>query len=266
MQTIIWAFCSMLLFLLIISFSPLGFTYKGNFFISLIGFLLALGGIAAVTSLPLWEIALMLAVLIFLLAYFMDRRVGAVIYKESHVFREELNDEFETSISHNSFELVKDDSLIDSGVSKTVLPTFIDDGSNSALSLVSVKSEFNQELDKVGEIVEEDISFLIDRNIDSEVVKHIELAPVNAYLSDIENLLAVDDLGEITVNLDNNSLEEIADMSSNNVEDSLPNNTNDKELEPLDDSIFDFLFAAEEANVGLNEIKEETKEKITVGK
>lgn len=217
MQIIIWAFCSMLVLMLIISFLPLGFTFKGKLLISIIGFVLALGGLAAVTTFPMWQTAMMIAVLIFFSAYFMDRRVGFVLYRDSLLQEDELEDELELPISHNQLLVAKENNLLYSVGKEIALPSY----------------------SKVGE-------------------QDIELKPSIDYLSEFESLLVVEDADVVKV--DNDSIEGIVDIPTNNTEDTFSNNISDDELEPLDDSTFDFLFAPKEVAVGLKDDIEKTKE------
>jgi hypothetical protein len=262
MLTIIWAFSSMLVLMLIISFLPIGFTLKAKLFISLVGFVLALGGLAATSSFPLWQTALMLAVLIFISAYFMDRRVGALLYKGIPAFGDVVLDEVETPLFHNPIAIEKEDNLVNLAEAEIVFPTFNIKNSITESSLVSSQPEFIPEMEKDKEIVDEDISYLIDRISESEFVDlNIESEPVTDYLSEIESLLEVEKTAK---NSNNNWPENIAGLPTNKAEDSLPKDMNEDKIEPLDDKTFDFLFAAKEVAGGLNGDEDETKEKVAM--
>lgn len=115
MLTILWAFGSMLVLMLIISFLPLGYTKKGEIIIVLTGLLIALGGIAAVTSFPLWQTLLMILALSFFAAYFMDSRIGKTIYEvKAEIGAENEIDEFDSVFAMNSqIENTSDIELMD---------------------------------------------------------------------------------------------------------------------------------------------------------
>src|SRR4051794_4734269 len=110
MQTIIWAIGSMVVLLLIISFLPLGYTFKGKFFVVVASFILSLGGLAAVSTFPLWQTALLLLALIFFVAYFMNNRMGTLLFRENPVFAEVVDDEFE---NHETITKVESLNVVD---------------------------------------------------------------------------------------------------------------------------------------------------------
>lgn len=97
MQSIIWAFGSMIVLLGIISFLPIGLTVKGKMIVCIAGFVLSIGGLAATSTFPLWSIFLMLLVITFLTAYLLDSRMRKVIYFEKGSFKEESFQDLELS-------------------------------------------------------------------------------------------------------------------------------------------------------------------------
>jgi hypothetical protein len=235
MQSIIWAFGSMLVLLLIISVLPLGFTVKGKLSIVVVSFVLALGGLAAVLAVPLWQTALMLAALTFFTAYFMDKRMGALLFIEIPSFVEEVNDEYEIPApvskidkenNNNSLEL-QELGIIDPLISMT------------GDSRIFMQPSKEQATDNEMNLQDEDISFLLERDSENDVEQKEELVPENNFLSEIESLLAA----------------EIDDE-----ENSDDHNDTNKFL-PLDDSSIDFLDESIKVAIGQDDGLEEEKKK-----
>ncbi|WP_066063784.1 hypothetical protein [Neobacillus soli] len=256
MQTIIWAIGSMAVLMLIISFLSLGYTLKGKLFVVLASFILSLGGLASVSIFPLWQTALMLFALIIFVAYFMNNRMGTLILKEDFAFEEVFEDEIESAEpvydieSLENVNLVKiDEELADASYIN------LDSSSDENQSLMIADSE--EIIDNETEVIDEDISFLLERNTDLEVNEQIEETTLDkGYLSDIESLLEIESEEKAEGNQED-MLEEIQVLSSTEVN------------EPLDDSLFDFLLAqkevaAERDDGTLEEI--ETKKKVVLQK
>lgn len=80
MQSIIWAFGSMVVLIGIMSFLPIGLTIKGKVIVGIAGLVLSLGGLAATSTIPLWSTFLILFVITFFTAYLIDSRMRKVIY------------------------------------------------------------------------------------------------------------------------------------------------------------------------------------------
>jgi hypothetical protein len=95
MQTLILAAGALLIIFLITLALPLGFTMKGKVLISLVSFILALGGIAAVTVVELWQAGLMLLALVLISAYFIDKKLNAMMYQKTMSFDDEDEEELE---------------------------------------------------------------------------------------------------------------------------------------------------------------------------
>jgi hypothetical protein len=156
MLPIIWTSGSVLVLILIISFLPLGFTLKGKFFIVLASFVLALGGLAAVSSFPLWETALMLIALIFFTAYFMDNRIGALLFKEIPSFENEQTNEIEIPVDQSKIDIKKNNNSLELTELELVEP-----------AAIKLKDNYQPLVQKVTEeVFDEDISFL--ERIDEE--------------------------------------------------------------------------------------------------
>lgn len=200
MQPIFWAFGSMIILILFSTFLPLGFTLKGKAIIILASFVLGIGGLGANSSFPFWETSLMITVLIFLTAYFMNRYIGTAMFKEIPSFEEELID-FENKLQ------------------------------------------------------DDDISFLLERELEGEVTKQMkEIATENAYLSDIETLLVK--ASEVRTKDQNDQLEEIDDISTIYSVKKDSNHNHPGESDLIEDPLFDFLLASREVAVGQEDMDE----------
>jgi hypothetical protein len=177
MLTVIWVIGSMLLMLLIHFLLPLGYTTKGKFVVVISSGLLALGGLAAVSIIPLWQTLLILLVLSFFAAYIMDSRLGKLMYKTKVQFIEE-ND---IPDSDSSFMLTKQ-SEATSDIELMDL---------SELEITASTSVMKQDEDTFSaDSLDEDISFLQDREIESDSEEDLEAGELEVgYLSDIESLL-----------------------------------------------------------------------------
>lgn len=258
MQSIIWTFGSMLVLMLIISFLPLGFTIKGKFFVILTSFMLALGGIAAIASFPLWETAIMLVLLIFFAAYFMYKRIGAQLYKVNSTFEEKLLVELDTHETNSNIDKTEDNYSIELTELKTVEAPITDS------IQPYVKQAIEQLIDN-----NDDIYFLLERNSENEVTeqKGLESDQEIGYLSDIESLLD-EEVTKMDDQKKSNWLEEIDGFPSLNDLEKLHVETVPDEIELLEDSPFDFLIAAKEVAADkANAIEEiETGKRLTLQK
>ncbi|MFS0775786.1 hypothetical protein ABC255_07250 [Neobacillus sp. 3P2-tot-E-2] len=187
MQTVIWAFGSMLVFLLIFSVIPLSYTLKGKVIVGITGFVLALVGNAAAASFPIWLTFLMMAALAFFASFITENRFATVLYKNGdHYHFEEGN--FKTDSLPISNIKVEDNSdiesldLIELGV---LTPT---PSQSENLKTQASPSYMGKEI--APEFDEEDISFLQVRGAEEEVVEVIEELNIDGgYLSEIESLL-----------------------------------------------------------------------------
>jgi hypothetical protein len=263
MQIFFWALGSMFVLMLIISFLQLGLTFKGKLLLVIISFLLALGGVAAVASFPLWETTLLMGILCFFIAYFMDNRIGKLLHKAN------LANEEAIEIMVDRMETVKNVDLLQLN---DELPTILD---SSLVNLEKVtKIEVKQpesprveDKELLGnlEIVDDDISFLLERNPENDVETQIkESEPEIDYLSDLESLLVFEE--EKAEDVDD-LLEEIPNLTAKVFH---PKITGQfvKEEDTIDDSLFDFLLAPKEVASGKEDILKEIKpiEKISLQK
>lgn len=253
MIPIIWAFSSMIFLLLIIFVIPLGFTVKGKLFAVLASFLLGLGGLIASLSFPLWETALMLIALIFFTAYFMDNRIGSLLFKEFPSNEEKLPKEFISD--HSDFQMVTKkipDSFDHTDVNsiKDPLSNLID--GSDLLTMRGLEKVIENE----NNLQDDDISFLLVRNLEEKVENQIgkKIEPEIGYLSDIESLLVEASNEKIKDQID--ILEEINRPTiihgKNDVE---PHVSDEDSL--MKDSTFDFLLAPKEVAVSKEDVLEE---------
>jgi hypothetical protein len=176
MLTVIWVLGSMLMMLLIHFLLPLGYTTKGKFVVVVSSGLLALGGLAAVSIIPLWQTLLILLVLSFFAAFIMDSRLGKFMYKT----KEQIIEENDIPDSDSSLKLIKQ-SAASSDIELMEL---------SELEITVSTSVIKQDEDTFfAESLDEDISFLQDREIESEPEDLEDGELEVGYLSDIESLL-----------------------------------------------------------------------------
>jgi hypothetical protein len=176
MQTIIWAFGSSLVLMLIISFLPLGFTLKGKLFVVLAGFVLALGGLAATTSFPIGAIVLMLLVLAFFVAYMIDSRMGSLVYAEQDKAGEVVYEDTEQPLGTKQSENHELEDM-----------EFQLEKSEVSFNFVATPSSKEEKNDFD---LDEDIAFLQERETKVEFEPVIVDPQVEvSYLSDIESML-----------------------------------------------------------------------------
>jgi hypothetical protein len=186
MVSLLWAFGSMLAIMLIISFLPLGFTKKGKIIIASVGFVLALGGLAAVSTFPVWATLVLLLVLSFFAAYIMDSRLSSSLYTLK-LQAEEVATE-KNSMSYTNLQQPLPDELDFLDLSATQLaPAMEKAEDNLEIKVATISLEKEDTL----EILDDEISFLQDRNADHEIIEEqrenetVELG----YLSEIETML-----------------------------------------------------------------------------
>ncbi|WML59566.1 hypothetical protein [Neobacillus sp. PS2-9] len=187
MTSMVWALCSMLVFFLILAFLPLGLTIKGKLFLAVTSFLFALGGLAAVVSFPLWQTALMLVALVFFAAYFFEKRLGTVVFKDTPVFEEKWTDELINPVLNSKLDLSQSDTSFELTELRQTEESLV----LNSTPLVS-SSQVSEQGQQRNSLPEEDISFLLERDIEKSVDEQQELDEPKVevtYLSDIESLL-----------------------------------------------------------------------------
>ncbi|OLS41522.1 hypothetical protein [Bacillus sp. MRMR6] len=188
MVSLFWAFGSMLTVMLIISFLPLGITVKGKLTVVFVGFVLALGGLAAVSTFSVWAALVLLLVLSFFAAYIMDSRLSASLYTLKLQAEDVVTET--NSVSYADTQQAMSDELDFLDLSEVQMaPTLEEAEGNLDIEVAALSLEKEDTL----EIIDDEISFLQDRNVDQDIIveEHIkEEEPLETgYLSEIENML-----------------------------------------------------------------------------
>jgi hypothetical protein len=259
MQTIIWAVGATLVILLILSISPFGFTIRGKFIMALTCFIISLGGLISVSSFSLWQIALMLVVLVFFSAYFLDKRLGTYIYKINSPIREVEEEHGNPDPGNNLDNVLNGNINGDLSLPEASLKKNIEKESIFDTRQTPGRTTIEKSADNGSELFDEEIAFLLERNIESEVSKQTEdKKPIIDNLKD-NGLLESESETDYE-----NLLSEIQLPSPIVIEKILPKQIVDGE-ETLEDSFFDFLLAQNEvARLDEEELVEiRTKEKVT---
>lgn len=203
MQSFLWAIGSLLILVPIIYLLPLGITLRGKWLVIIISFILGLMGLLAKTIFPLWKIILMLLLLMGIVVYFIEKKLGTVLFlsetpnpkdeKEIDSYEEEIEDweisekpgeKFSTKeelevLPENDLEISKDDSYI-----KPII-----EPASPVVASTSLEKENEQLVDW-----DEDISFIQDRNqlfeVKDDVIEEIDLTPQEeTYMADFEELM-----------------------------------------------------------------------------
>jgi hypothetical protein len=239
MQTIIWAFGAMLLLLLIVSFLPLNFNLKGKFTVVLSAFVIALGGLVAVTLVPIWQTFLILIVLTFFTSYILDSRLGNGLYKVLATEEDFIDDESDLPFSNHKPEKKSEFDLLELDEIDAVIPSAI----KISASLSPSEPEMIQSLDDSLEI-----PFLQESKADTinnEETDELQIS--DGYLADIENLL-LEETEDVIEPVEDDWLSELADLEALEAKEN-----KNKEEDPLDDAELEILFAFKEAAAGNND-------------
>jgi hypothetical protein len=204
MQTVLWAMGAMVVFMLGISFLPLGFTFKGKLFIAAAGFVLALGGIAAEASFPLWITFAILIILSFFAAYFMDSLIGKLLYVNDEKYQGDIEGFGNLNSSNkNGKEKMAELDIYDMDELDEV---------NSYVNLKESLSSSQTE-ETLNLIDETEVSFLEDRNPDKVVEVTYATDFEIEYLSEIESLLQEEKADQRQELLEKSWLEELDELT-----------------------------------------------------
>jgi hypothetical protein len=284
MQTLLWAIGATLVLSLIIAFLPIGINSRGKFFVVLAAFVLALGGLAAVATFPMWQTALLLFLLVLVTAYIMDSRLGSVMYIETQdVYDHEVDEDEEAYVRDNniddhSTELDLLDSNLDAvelspviNLEKAEAPiiheqphNIVENDQMLVQPQMIVEDEPNIEIELedrsfLNELIETDINELDEHNELNDLDElndikefHVGTESDEGYLADIESLL-LEENDEINNSEEEGWLEEIASFTLETKEEE-PSNIviEDNDLEEL-------FLAVEEAAAGNEVDKKEIK-------
>jgi hypothetical protein len=254
MQLIFWAFGAMLVSMLVLTFLPLGFTVKGKALITITGFILAIGGLATRSTVPLEVTFLLLVVLSLFAAYFMNSRLGTVINREEAILMDEMDQQAMFSTNNqigNSVELEMIDlSEIEvaahpNSLLNRVETSYFEDSLPVKPSLTLAKNNIHEDSD-------EDISFLQSRDESLEVDEDIEpdLVVGDGYLSEIENMLLEDSNEVIDSEKDGwlDELEEIEPLEFNEKQ--------ENDIPQFDELELELLMAEKEVAADIEVLKE----------
>jgi hypothetical protein len=209
MQTIIWVIGSTLIFMVIFSLLPLGYSIQGKILIGLTGFVLAIVGNFVATLYPLGLTVIILAVLVLVGANIIDSRLAAVINlkEETYSYQDDVDE-----VSENLPEIKRNpdlDTFEFEELEIAATPSLVKINKNTKLS-TSLTQNFIAK-DGTKDLGEEDISFLQDRSVDElELIEDTVIE--SGYLSEIENLL-LEESEEQKDSGEESWLDELADLS-----------------------------------------------------
>ncbi|WP_026572293.1 hypothetical protein [Bacillus sp. UNC438CL73TsuS30] len=275
MQTIIWAFGSMIVLLLVLIFLPLGFTLKGKVSIVMASFVISLGGLVASNTFSLPLIAVLLIGLIFFTAYLLEHRAGRILYAEDQSHEEKYFDLIDNGNSSEVFnvEIAKvskfqELNALESG-EPTVLNKVDETISEEALTFTSTIEETGNE--EVSEMLGEDTSLLLKDEAEQMGSFHEEELEIDEnYFLAVDNDLSLDEVKEDISNNDESYLSDIENLLIENLEDAFKEEKNEGHLEEnekakismleLDElKPLDYLYAAKEVASGIDEENERTE-------
>ncbi|MBS4215471.1 hypothetical protein [Neobacillus rhizophilus] len=257
MQTIIWAFGAMLILMLIVAFIPIGITLRGKTLVVITSFVLALGGLAAVTTFSLWQTALIILLLSLVTAYIMNSRLEKMIFNQQVDSVEDENDESPVSLDIvNQSEKTADLDFLDLGEIEIKEPSIKANDIQEGLSLEPQPQLSNENDDFIEQTVDEDISFLHDRTETDLVEINEEPETESSYLADIESLIFNDPVKSTTPE-DDYLLEEIVDKKDVKIQEEKVDYDDETDLEEL-------FFAIKEAAASNEDSGEESNIKKPV--
>ncbi|MDR4948757.1 hypothetical protein [Neobacillus cucumis] len=224
---------------------------------SMVGLILALVGLLAVSSFPLWETVIILLFLVLIAAYLIDNRFRSLIYiQETDSFKLNLEEEIENDVFNQKIEDQIDREQRVENVELAVLPTLNIEGQLSQEHTLSENELDDDEIDINDQLFLEELNDIeidktehltIEEDNDKDKINIFEKRePESGYLSDIENLLLEE---SEAVNTDDEGwLEEFNELDSlAKITD--PDKTDENVLNEL-------LIAVEEAAAGIEEQKE----------
>ncbi|MED3549167.1 hypothetical protein [Cytobacillus praedii] len=247
MENLLLATLSLVILVPIIYFLPLGLSSKGKILVTFVSFFLAIIGLLAQLSFPLWQTSLVLLVLVFLSSIVIDSRLRKIIYplsekKNVHSHDEITQDLIESEkgldnevpalqnvnavssskplnldkITAFPFELKIDDDreevFVDEFTPKAEME-FLE--KQLSFEKDNISEEINL-LENSGEEIEEDISFLhnrealLEESLNGDHYHYQKKEEVLGYMSEIERMIAeTDNLEQFEKFLDY-QLEEVA--------------------------------------------------------
>ena len=167
----VWVLSSILLVVVMLSVLPLGLSKSGKAIATFSSLLLAMAGLAAAVSFPLWLTFVLLLLLAFSAAYLLDSRWHRFIYKKSSQFTvPDFYEEDQDSLSAENEELNAPEPF-------PVLP--------------KISPGLVEPTTTVVPDIEEDLVRILSRNQNAEEEEIFKMPELETdYLSDIEELLA----------------------------------------------------------------------------
>ncbi|MBI0576517.1 phage holin family protein [Neobacillus cucumis] len=288
MQTIIWAFGSMVVLLIVLAFVPLGFTFKGKLSIVLACFVISLGGLAAINTFSLPLTGLLLIVLSFFTAYILDQRAGRLIYATNRSIEEEY-EEINSNHSITDYKLESDQEIIplnltELGKAAPKIQSVVVE-TRDELTLTSLNSIEGLEDEGETQLIEEDISFFHEEDIEQQpILQDVEIGPEENLYSEIEEDLSIDELVIDSLNSDEGYLSEIESLLNVGIEEINSGEKKDfaedfstkdvteehfvetEDLEPLDDLTLEVLLGSKEVASGLDDEIKDMKNKDIIKK
>ncbi|MGG5254884.1 hypothetical protein ACQYAD_15730 [Neobacillus sp. SM06] len=166
----VWVFSSILLVGVMVTVLPLGLSKSGKAIATFSSLLLAMAGLAAAVSFPLWFTFVLLLLLAFLTASLLDSRWHRFIYKKSSQF------------TVPDFYVADQDSLAAENKELNV--------PEQPPVLANISPGFMEPASVVPDI-EEDLVRMLSRNQDAGEEETFKMSELETdYLSDIEELLA----------------------------------------------------------------------------
>ena len=205
MEGLIWAAVSLVLLVPVLFILPLGLKRKGKFILLAASFLIAIVGILAQHTLPLWQAGLIVVLLAFLTAYLLDQRVGKTLFVTAKNKREVAVAKVDSIV--NSDRDVKEVEQVEFIPEQAVVETIEEQELEQDLNVEEPvfekenlpdknKAETSSSKDNdEALLVEEDISFLLNREKFQE--NHIETSVDESsipsqemnYMEEIEKIL-----------------------------------------------------------------------------
>jgi hypothetical protein len=214
MTNFLFSVGSLLVVGIVTYFIPMGISKMGKVVIVLAGFIFALGGLAATTFFSFVQILGILLVLIITGTYILNRFLGKYLFQDNDSADEQENIDEVDSLDYSSAkEIAFDYEKLEPRELEILPKTFngkqepleeevselIDDkqisGNKEEIEFIgaSQTEEILVVTDELSETSDEEISFLLNRKIESEVQteyeEHQQGFSQNSYLTEIEELL-----------------------------------------------------------------------------
>ncbi|MED3571440.1 hypothetical protein [Cytobacillus praedii] len=247
MENLLLATLSLVILVPIIYFLPLGLSARGKILVTFVSFFLAIIGLLAQLSFPLWQTSLVLLVLVFLSSIVIDSRLRKIIYplsekKNFHSHDEITQDLIESEKGlDNELSALQNANTVSSSkplnLNKIIASpsemkidddreeVFVDEFTPKAemefleKQLSFEKDNISEEinlLENSGEEIEEDILFLHNRealledSLNDDHYHYQKKEEVLGYMSEIERMIAETDNLEHFENFLDYQLEEVA--------------------------------------------------------